>query len=56
MNTTNNIIPMPDSIDIHNASHERCDMAQGPCACGAWHKLEKWPEDIRNEIKEINNG
>lgn len=24
--------PMPEPYD------PRCDMAKGPCACGAWHK------------------
>jgi hypothetical protein len=45
------LIPMPASLDLHNANHERCDMAQGPCACGAWHRLEDWPEVVRQEVK-----
>jgi hypothetical protein len=26
----------------HNACNEPCDMISGPCACGAWHKLDEW--------------
>ena len=36
------LIEMPGHIKIFNASTERCDMLQGPCACGAYHKLTDW--------------
>jgi hypothetical protein len=27
----------PDWPRYHNANNEPCDVAVGPCACGAWH-------------------
>lgn len=42
---------MPDNIEVHNGSHERCDMADGPCSCGSWHNIEDWPDEIRVEIE-----
>lgn len=30
----------------HNACNEPCDMAVGPCACGAWHTLDEWTKEI----------
>lgn len=36
------MIPMPHDINLWNACNERCDMADGPCACGAWHGLSDW--------------
>ena len=43
------IIRMPEGFKFYNASTPtcQCDMAQGPCSCGAWHRLEDWPEEIR---------
>lgn len=38
---------MPDNIKVHNACTEPCDMAEGPCCCGAWHYLEDWPDYLR---------
>ena len=35
-------IEMPSHINIFNASTDRCDMLQGHCACGAYHKLSDW--------------
>lgn len=32
-------IPMPFNLEMRNGG-KKCDMLQGPCACGAWHKLE----------------
>ena len=43
-------IPMPEGIDMHNGGHARCDMADGPCACGAWHHLTDWPPEVRAAI------
>lgn len=34
------MIPLPYNVLLHNAG-ERCDMAEGPCACGAWHTLDE---------------
>ena len=30
------IVGLPDYMDIYNGG-EKCDMAIGPCSCGAWH-------------------
>jgi hypothetical protein len=30
----------------YNACNEPCDMASGPCACGAWHTLDEWKKEI----------
>lgn len=57
MNDFENII-MPMNITTHNATHERCDMFEGPCACGAWHHAEDWPEELRKLVQlsyEKNN-
>ena len=32
---------MPEHINLYNATHERCDMMDGPCSCGAWHSEEE---------------
>lgn len=49
--TLRGFIKMPIAINWHNGSHERCDVAQGPCACGAWHTLEDWPAEIQELIQ-----
>ena len=46
-------LPMPDGIITRNASHEPCDMADGPCCCGAWHHLDDWPEPIRQALASV---
>jgi hypothetical protein len=35
-------ISMPRAINRFNACNDRCDMASGHCACGAFHTLEEW--------------
>lgn len=30
------IVGLPDWLFVHNGGTE-CDMATGPCSCGAWH-------------------
>jgi hypothetical protein len=45
----NDIVPMPDGFDIHNASNEPCDMASGPCSCGAWHSRADWVSRKANQ-------
>lgn len=43
------LIPMPERLTITQCgSNDQCDMLQGPCACGAWHNLNDWPEDVRS--------
>lgn len=33
-------IPWPAYAPVqHNACTDACDMWEGPCACGAWHKF-----------------
>lgn len=31
---------MPEGLYYYNGAGEPCDMAYGPCCCGAWHKGE----------------
>jgi hypothetical protein len=38
----NDLIQMPPEIRYHNGNNERCDMIQGPCACGAYHSISEW--------------
>ena len=42
----NDFIVMPEGVNVFNGSHERCDMAQGPCSCGAWHTLKDRPDSV----------
>lgn len=37
------MIGIPDWMYVHNGGVE-CDMAIGPCSCGAWH----YTDEIRN--------
>ncbi len=45
------LIPMPNGIIIFN-NGESCDMAEGPCSCGAWHRLSDWPEPTQSQIQQ----
>ncbi len=45
-------IEMPKDIKARNASSDFCDMAEGPCSCGAWHKMSDWPMEMRQGIIE----
>lgn len=45
------IVAMPTGIDHHNADSHRCDMAVGPCSCGAWHSIADWPAKIQAAIR-----
>lgn len=45
----NGCIPMPDGFLIRNGSQE-CDMAAGPCSCGAWHSRADWTWKINNDV------
>ena len=51
----NGLIVMPESLQgkFFNACTEPCDFIEGPCACGAWHKLEDWTEEIRNSLTTL---
>jgi len=53
MKSPGSMIKMPDSIDIRNASTERCDAASGPCSCGAWHKLSDWPKEVQKVVIQM---
>lgn len=34
-------VPRPEDAPLkYNASNVPCDMDIGPCACGAWHRVE----------------
>ena len=46
------MIAMPKNIELHNGTHERCDMAQGYCACGAVHNILQTRDRIREELGE----
>jgi len=39
-------IPLPEKycglIWLNSAGTDRCDMLEGPCACGGWHSIEDW--------------
>jgi hypothetical protein len=44
--TPDSFVPLPlDSTQTNGG--QRCDMAAGPCACGAWHEIE---ESARREM------
>jgi len=47
-NPDNGLASMPQKYIglFYNACSEPCDMLQGPCACGAWHHQEEWPDEI----------
>lgn len=50
-------IEMPSHINMHNGTHERCDMLIGTCACGATHSIKDWKDKIPNAeqyIKRLN--
>lgn len=51
-NPENNLASMPEKYlgRFYNACNDPCDMLQGPCACGAWHHQEEWPDDIQQEV------
>lgn len=55
MSKGNGWLPMPPEFNFHNACTDRCDAAQGPCACGAWHELEEWPDDVQKVIVQPIN-
>lgn len=40
---------MPRNVVIFNASNEPCDMLEGPCCCGAWHK----PGELLAKIEKL---
>ncbi len=35
-------IPMPLGIEMYNGRNEPCEALQGPCSCGATHRLADW--------------
>lgn len=43
-------ILMPKGLDFRNGG-QSCDMLAGPCACGAWHKLEDLAFRVFNQLK-----
>lgn len=41
--TKNDLVPYPDHWPpYYNGIGTPCDFLQGPCACGAYHKLHEW--------------
>lgn len=48
MTTTVKYIPYPKNApENFNGSATPCDVFDGPCSCGAWHKGNDWNEKIR---------
>lgn len=50
--SSESFIPLPTEITQTNGG-QPCDMAAGPCACGAWHEIsdQEWQREyeIQNE-------
>ncbi len=45
----NGMVPVPgDRIGDHfnGGCTEPCDMYIGPCACGAWHHVRDWSDEL----------
>lgn len=51
-NPENGLASMPAEYigQFRNACTDPCDMLQGPCACGATHHQEEWPNDLQMEV------
>jgi len=51
-NPDNGLANMPIKFigEFWNACTDPCDMLSGPCACGAWHQQEEWPDDIQEIV------
>lgn len=47
------LIPLPDGLDFRNPWPTQCDMLNGPCSCGAWHRIEDLPERIFKQLYVI---
>ncbi|KKM77042.1 hypothetical protein LCGC14_1374100 [marine sediment metagenome] len=52
MEKDNGLIVMPERFreKFFSVCTEPCDFIEGPCACGTWHKLKDWPEEVRESI------
>lgn len=48
------LVPMPFGIKQYNACNDPCDALEGPCACGAWHKVsvQDWSKEMLDFIEE----
>jgi len=69
LSATTKHISMPLNANSHNACNERCDMADGPCACGGWHTIDetlqrlvdlgvvvtKERDEVRENYRKIHN-
>lgn len=42
------ILPIPEGINLHHGSSERCDLINGPCTCGGVHKIEDIVTSMKN--------
>ena len=59
MSNENGLQEMPDEYigSFRNGGcTDYCDMLSGPCACGAWHHWEDWPEEVQKRGKELMYG
>lgn len=45
---------MPEGVLLYNASGTPCDVAQGPCSCGAWHTVKETQTRIQNAIHKVH--
>ncbi len=55
----NGMVPIPgDRIGIafNGGCPDACDMYIGPCACGAWHHVRDWSDDIIIDLGLIGCG
>jgi len=50
-NKKNRMASMPEEyLGKFTNGGEECDMLVGPCACGATHSQEEWPDEIQKEV------
>ena len=51
-NEKNGLANMPIEYvgKFYNIHTYPCDMLSGPCACGAWHNQEEWPDWLQLEV------
>ena len=51
-NPKNGLASMPSEYigSYYNGCSDPCDMLSGPCACGATHHQEEWPDDLQMQV------
>ena len=52
--TKKKLIPLPlrfvGKVRLNHGGNYKCDFADGPCACGAWHRWRDWPEEVQKAL------